>query len=315
MKYYRHLIVDFNIKKCGSAGNFVIIIFVNNFIVRLPYLIMSTIDYVFIFIGIVILLILLSGLHILKEWERGAVFTLGRFTQMKGPGIIYVYPFISKLNPIISTRIQAVSFKTESTFTKDNVPINVDAVMYFQVIDPQKSVLNVENFGVATNYSAQTTLREVLGKSSFDEILSEREKIGEAAREIIDEKTEHWGIKVSSVEIRDVIVPNALQEAMSRQASAERERRSRVTLALAEVEAAQKMVEAADQYTTNPTAFQLRWLNILYEIGLEGKGTLMMVPVQTPTAGSVEPMTVMGLDEVAKNIKQLTKASQQKQQS
>ena len=158
-------------------------------------------------------------------------------------------------------------------------------------------------------------MREVLGKSSFDEILSEREKIGEAAREIIDEKTEHWGIKVSSVEIRDVIVPNALQEAMSRQASAERERRSRVTLALAEVEAAQKMVEAADQYTTNPTAFQLRWLNILYEIGLEGKGTLMMVPVQTPTAGSVEPMTVMGLDEVAKNIKEMTRLSQQKQQS
>ena len=264
---------------------------------------MSGLDIFLIIIFLIILMILLSGLHILKEWERGATFTLGRFTQLKGPGVIYVWPLISKVAPILSTRIQVVSFKTESTFTKDNVPINVDAVMYFQIVDPQKAVLNVENYIAATNYSAQTTLREVLGKSSFDEVLSEREKIGEAAREIIDEKTEGWGIKVSSVEIRDVIVPQNLQEAMSRQASAERERRSRVTLALAEVEAAQKMVDAANQYTNNPTAFQLRWMNILYEIGLEGKGTLMMVPMTTPVAGTVSPMSVVGLNEVAKNLK------------
>ncbi len=261
-------------------------------------------DIALIIVVIIILIIFLSGLHILKEWERGAVFTLGRFSMMKGPGIIYVWPIISKVSPILSTRVQVVSFKTESTFTKDNVPINVDAVMYFQIIDPQKSVLNVENFGSATNYSAQTTLREVLGKSSFDEVLSEREKLGEEAREIIDEKTENWGIKVSAVEIRDVIVPQNLQEAMSRQASAERERRSRVTLALAEVEAAQKMVEAANQYKDDPTAFQLRWLNILYEIGLEGKGTLMMVPTFVPTAGIAgNPFTAMGMmDASGKNL-------------
>ncbi|MEM0158641.1 MAG: SPFH domain-containing protein, partial [Thermoplasmataceae archaeon] len=129
---------------------------------------------------------------------------------------------------------------------------------------------------------------------------SERDKIGESAREIIDEKTEAWGVKVSSVEIRDVIVPQNLQEAMSRQASAERERRSRVTLALAEVEAAQKMVEAANQYTNNPTAFQLRWMNILYEIGLEGKGTLMMVPANTPTVGIPPAIATLGLNDLAK---------------
>ena len=268
----------------------------------------SGVEIFLIIILFIVIIILLSGLHILKEWERGVVLTLGRFTGLKGPGIIYVTPIISRMTVVMSTRIQAVSFKTESTFTRDNVPLNVDAIMYFQIIDPQKAALNVENYATATNFSAQTTLREVLGKSLFDEILSEREKIGESAREIIDEKTEHWGIKVSSVEIRDVIVPQALQEAMSRQASAERERRSRVTLALAEVEAAQKMVEAANQYTDNPTAFQLRWLNILYEIGLEGKGTLMMVPMNTPAAG-LAPMTNMGIADSLKKTSGNTDSS------
>ena len=261
---------------------------------------MSGLEIFLIFIVIIVILILLSGLHILKEWERAPVLTLGRFSGIKGPGIIYVTPIISKIPVVISTRIQAVAFKTEATFTKDNVPINADAVMYYQVIDPQKAVLNIENFAGSTSLSAQTTLREVLGKYAFDEILSEREKIGESAREIIDEKTEHWGVKVSAVEIRDVIVPQALQEAMSRQASAERERRSRVTLALAEVEAAQKMVEAAQQYTNDPTALQLRWMNILYEIGLEGKGTLMMMPMNVITAGVTGPQ-MLGLSEFAMN--------------
>ncbi|MCL4350019.1 MAG: SPFH domain-containing protein [Candidatus Thermoplasmatota archaeon] len=255
-----------------------------------------------IFIIIVIVLILLSGLKILKEWQRAPILTLGRFAGIKGPGIIYVTPFISKIPTVISTRVQAQAFKTEATFTMDNVPVNCDSVMYYQVIDPQKAVLNIENVTNATSLSAQTTLREVIGKYSFDEILSEREKVGESAREIIDQKTEHWGIKVTAVEIRDVVVPQSLQEAMSRQASAERERRSRVTLALAEVEAAQKMVEASKMYADNPSALQLRWMNILYEIGLEGKGTLMMIPANTLTAG----VSNLGIAEFAKN--QLSKS-------
>ncbi len=257
---------------------------------------MSALEIFLIFIIVVIVLILLSGLHILREWERAPVLTLGRFAGIKGPGIIYVTPFISKIPVVMSLRIQAVAFKTDSTFTNDNVPVNCDSIMYYQVIDPQKSVLNIENFATATSLSAQTTLREIIGKYSFDEILSERERVGEGARAIIDEKTEHWGVKVSSVEIRDVVVPQSLQEAMSRQASAERERRSRVTLALAEVEAASKMVEASKMYVENPQALQLRWMNILYEIGLEGKGTLMMIPANTLTAG----VTNFGISEFAK---------------
>ncbi len=264
---------------------------------------MTGLDIFLIVILVIVLLILLSGIHILREWERAPVLTLGRFAGLKGPGVIYVWPIISKIPLKLSTRIQAVSFKTEATFTQDNVPLNTDAVMYFQVIDPQKAFLNIENYVTGTNLSAQTTLREVLGKSTFDEVLSEREKIGEAAREIIDEKTEHWGVKVSSVEIRDVIVPSQLQEAMSRQASAERERRSRVTLAIAEVEAAQKMVDAANQYKDNPVAFQLRWMNILYEIGLEGKGTLMMIPAHTPEVGAMEPLAQLGLQGISDKSK------------
>ncbi len=242
-------------------------------------------EVILILVLIIIVAVILSGIHILKEWQRAPVLTLGRYTGLKGPGLVYVTPIISKITVVLSTRIQAVAFKTESTFTQDNVPVNVDAVMYFQIIDPDKAVLNVENYAAATQLAAQTTLREVLGKSSFDEILSEREKIGEAARQIIDEKTEHWGVKVSSVEIRDVLVPQTLQDAMSRQAAAERERRSRVTLALAEVEAAGKMVDAAKQYANNPTAFQLRWMDIVYQIGLEGKGSLIMIPQNVPTVG------------------------------
>ncbi len=251
------------------------------------------------FIFFILLILLLSGIHILKEWERAVVLTLGRFAGIKGPGVIFVMPIIAKITRI-STRIQTVAFKTEASFTKDNVPVNIDAVMYFQIVDPQKSILNIENFAVGTNLAAQTTIREVVGKSSFDDVLSEREKIAVSAREIIDEKTEHWGIKVSAVEIRDVIVPQNLQDAMSRQASAERERRSRVTLALAEVEAAQKMVDAANQYKDNPIAFQLRWMNILYEIGLEGKGTLMMIPIQTLEGGqfSEKSLSTLGLKYV-----------------
>ncbi|EQB70311.1 MAG: hypothetical protein AMDU4_FER2C00247G0026 [Ferroplasma sp. Type II] len=242
-------------------------------------------EVILILVLVIIVAIILSGIHILKEWQRAPVLTLGRYTGLKGPGLVYVTPIISKITVVLSTRIQAVAFKTESTFTQDNVPVNVDAVMYFQIIDPDKAILNVENYAAATQLAAQTTLREVLGKSSFDEILSEREKVGEAARQIIDEKTEHWGVKVSSVEIRDVLVPQTLQDAMSRQAAAERERRSRVTLALAEVEAAGKMVDAAKQYANNPTAFQLRWMDIVYQIGLEGKGSLIMIPQNVPTVG------------------------------
>lgn len=262
-------------------------------------------------IAIIVLAILLSGIKILKEWERAPVLVLGRYRGLKGPGIIYIVPIISKIPFVISTRLQVTSFKTEQTFTKDNVPVVVDAVMYFQPVDLEKVVLGAENYILATQYAAQTTLREVIGQTTFDELLAEREKIGAYAREIIDNKTEAWGVKVTSVEIRDVSIPPALQEAMSRQAQAERERRARVTLALAEFEAAQKMVEAANQYVGNDRAFELRWLNIIYELGLQGKNMIILIPSNVPPAGStafMSPVGLFGIKELAemakKNVEQ-----------
>jgi regulator of protease activity HflC (stomatin/prohibitin superfamily) len=239
-------------------------------------------------IGVIVFVILalfLSGIKILKEWERAPLLTLGRFRGIRGPGLIYVPPFISKLPYVISTRLQVLTFRTEQTFTRDNVPVNVDAVMYYQPVDVKRATLNVENYNVATQLASQTTLRETIGGVSFDDLLFAREKIGASAREIIDSKTENWGVKVTAVEIRDITTPPALQEAMSRQAQAERERRARITLAEAEAQAAQKMVEAADIYSKNPRGMQLRWMNILYELGLQGRGTLMLIPTNMPTAG------------------------------
>ena len=254
-----------------------------------------------IFVVVVILAILLSGIKILKEWERAPLLTLGRYRGLRGPGVIYVPPFISKIPYVISTRLQVASFRTEQTLTRDNVPVNVDAVMYFQPVDVQKAVLNAENYSAATQLAAQTTLRETIGGVSFDDLLYEREKIGASARNIIDAKTESWGVKVTAVEIRDIAIPPTLQEAMSRQAQAERERRARVTLAEAEFQAAQKMVDAANLYSANPRAMELRWMNILYELGLQGRGTLMLVPTNMPTAGTgsvIPPYGLLGVKDI-----------------
>ncbi len=263
------------------------------------------------FIVLIVLAILFSGIRILKEWERAPLLTLGRYKGLRGPGIIYVPPFISRVPFVISTRLQVVSFKTEQTWTKDNVPVVVDSVMYFQPVDLQKVVLGAEDYRDATQLAAQTTLREVIGQATFDELLTEREKVGSIARGIIDSKTEVWGIKVTSVEIRDVGIPQVLQEAMSRQAQAERERRARVTLALAESEAAKKMVEAANQYKGNDRAFELRWMNIIYELGLQGKNTIMLLPANIPTAGPSAGMPAYGLY----GIKDLAKMAKQAAES
>jgi len=261
-------------------------------------------------VGIILLLFIIilvaSGIRVIKEWERAPVLRLGRFTGLKGPGLFYIIPFVDRIPNIVSTRVQTVPFRTEQTLTKDNVPVNVDAIMFFQAIDVNKVILNVEHYLDATTWAAQTTLREVIGKGTFDELLAEREKVGVEARNIIDEKTEHWGIKVSSVEIKDIGIPGPLQDAMSRQAQAERERRARVTLALAEYEAAQKMVDAANLYEKNMRALELRWMNILYELGLQSKGTLMLVPTNTPTAGvsmGFPPLGMVSIQDLAKQKK------------
>ena len=261
-------------------------------------------------VGVIILffviLIVASGIRVIREWERAPVLRLGRFIGMKGPGIFYIFPFVDRIPNVVSMRVQTIAFRTEQTLTKDNVPVNVDAIMFFQAVDVNKVILNVERYLDATTWAAQTTVREVIGKVSLDELLAEREKVGVEARNIIDEKTEAWGIKVGSVEIKDIGIPQSLQDAMSRQAQAERERRARVTLAMAEYEAAQKMVDAANLYEKNMRALELRWMNILYELGLQSKGTLMLVPTNTPTAGvsmGFPPLGITSIQDLTKQKK------------
>lgn len=244
------------------------------------------ITYVEIFIALVVALTFLSGIRILKEWERMPILRLGRYIGLKGPGITYLIPFIDRAPRKVSTRLDTIPFRTEQTLTKDNVPVNVDAVMYFRPVDVEKCILNVEDYFQATQWAAQTTLREVIGKIELNELLAEREKVGNHLREIIDEKTEAWGIKVISVEVKDVIIPSMLQDAMSRQAQAERERMARVTLATAELQAAEKMIEAARLYEESPHGMGLRWMNILYELGQQsGTNTIMLIPAVMPEAG------------------------------
>ena len=261
----------------------------------------------FSFIGVFVLVFILSGIRIIKEWERAPVLRLGRFIGLKGPGIIYIIPFVDRIPTIVSLRIMTIPFSSEQTLTKDNVPVNVDAVMYVKVVDPEKAILNVEDYYQASLWAAQTTLREVIGRIELQELLSHREMVGQELRKIIDEKTEEWGIKVISVEVKDVVIPQILQDAMSRQAQAERERQARVTLAKAEWEAAELMLKASKVYEKNRIALMLRWMNMLYEIGQQpGTNTLIFVPANVPEAGF--PFSILGI----KGLEKLSKEKEEK---
>jgi regulator of protease activity HflC (stomatin/prohibitin superfamily) len=234
---------------------------------------------------ILILIYLASGIKVIKEWERAPVLRLGRYTGLKGPGIFWIIPGIDKIPLVVSTRILTYSFRSEQSLTRDNVPVTIDAILFYKVVDVEKAILEVEHFQSATQWVAQTTLREVTGQVELDEVLAEREKIAHHMQEIVDEKTVTWGVKIMSVEIRDVVVPGRLQEAISRQAEAERERRARITLAQAEKEAAVGMIQAAELYAKSPGAMELRWINLLFEAATEGGATIMLIPANIPVAG------------------------------
>jgi regulator of protease activity HflC (stomatin/prohibitin superfamily) len=259
-------------------------------------------------VGFILLIWVLAGIKVIKEWERAPLLRLGRYLGLKGPGIFWYFRGFYTLPFVVSTRIQTYNFKSEQTLTKDNVSVSVDAIMYYRVLDPEKVVLEVEDYLTATQWAAQTTLREVMGKVELNELLSERDQISKHLQEIIDEKTEHWGVKVTSVEVRDVILPQVLVDVMARQAEAQRERQARVTLATAEAEASFKMVEAAKEYQTDPVAMQLRWMNLLYEAATQGKSTIILVPANVPTAGFASVLDSYGIDRLVEDAKKKTTA-------
>jgi regulator of protease activity HflC (stomatin/prohibitin superfamily) len=234
-------------------------------------------------IGIVVLLIiffailLASGVRILREYERGVIFRLGRLIAQKGPGLIFLIPFIDRMVRI-DLRTVTLTVPPQEVITKDNVTVRVTAVAYFRVIDPNRAVTEVENYLLATSQIAQTTLRSVLGKAELDSLLAERERLNVELQQIIDEQTEPWGVKVSTVEVKDVELPVEMQRAIARQAEAERERRAKIIAADGEFQAAQKLSDAADIISQNPATLQLRYLQTLLEIG-SGENTTIVFPL------------------------------------
>jgi len=236
----------------------------------------------------------LSGFRIVKEWERAPILRLGRYIGMLGPGFIHIWRGFESYQTIIDLRVNALQATSEQTMTKDNVPVDVDAIVYWKVIDPEKAILNVTDYDGMVAYVSQTSLREIIGEHELDVLIAEREKMGKRLREIIDAKTEEWGVQVISVEVRDIKIPPQLQDAMARQAQAERERRARVILASAEYQAAEQFIKAAEQYSKNRTALELRWMNILYELGISGKGNLIFVPSWMPEM-RFEPLQTLGM--------------------
>lgn len=231
-------------------------------------------------LGLLVLLVALfvsAAIQLANQWEKAVVLHLGRYKGLFGPGIFTIVPLVETVAYWIDTRIITTSFTAEKTLTKDTVPVDVEAVLFWRVVDPERAALLVEDYRAAVSWAAQTALREVIGRSLLAEMLEGREKLDLELQRIIEERAEQWGIHVSSVEIRDVLIPAELQDAMSMQAQAERERQARVILGDSERQVAEKFEEAARTYQNNPTALHLRAMNMLYE-GLKEKATLVIVP-------------------------------------
>jgi len=226
---------------------------------------------------------------IAKQWERAVVLRLGKYTGLRGPGLFWITPWVETISLYIDQRVVTTSFAAEETLTSDTVPVNVDAVLFWMVHDSEKAALEVQDYTQAVSWAAQTGLRDIIGRTSLTELLRGRERIEAELQALIDQRSNPWGVTVQSVEMRDIVIPTSLQDAMSREAQASREKSARIILGQAEVEIAHLFFEASKSYQNNPTALHLRAMNILYE-GLKEKGALMLVP-----STAVESMGLGGL--------------------
>jgi hypothetical protein len=236
------------------------------------------------------------SIKVANQWEKAVVLRLGRFQGLKGPGLFFMFPILESVTTWIDHRVMVTPFNAEKTLTKDTVPVDVDAVLFWLVWDAEKAALEVADYRAAISWAAQTALREIIGQMTLADILTGRSKMDAELQRIIDERTTPWGITVQSVEIRDVIIPPDLEDAMSRQAQAERERQARVILGESEMQIASSFAKAAESYADNPTALHLRAMNMLFE-GLKQKGALVIVPssaVETMNLGSMTGLVAMG---------------------
>jgi regulator of protease activity HflC (stomatin/prohibitin superfamily) len=233
--------------------------------------------------------LLMPAPRIAQQWERAIVLRFGRYIGLRGPGLFWIVPFVDRVSSIIDQRTIATGFAAEQTLTADTVPVNVDAVLFWMVHDAEKAALEVQDYGRAVAWAAQTALRDIIGRTTLTDLLRGRDRIETELQKLIDERSSPWGVTVSSVEMRDVVIPGALQDAMSREAQAAREKQARIILGQAELEIAESFRKAAESYLDNPTALHLRAMNMLYE-GLKEKGALMLIP-----SSAVESMGMGGL--------------------
>lgn len=257
-------------------------------------------------VSFLIAIIVSWAIKVADQWEKAVVLRLGKFHSIRGPGLFFIVPVIDTIPYWIDTRVITTTFKTEKTLTKDTVPVDVDAVLFWKVLDPQKAALDVADYQSAISWASQTALRDVIGKTMLSDMLEGREKISRELQIIIDERSEPWGVNVISVEVKDVLIPPALEDAMSMQAQAERERQARVILGDSERQVAEKFGEAARTYAGNPTALHLRAMNMLYE-GLKQNATIVVVP-----STALESMQLGGISGVAALTMELQKESQNK---
>src|ERR1035437_6299952 len=257
-------------------------------------------------VAFVIALIVTLSIKVADQWNRAVVLRLGKFQSLQGPGLFFIIPVIDVIPIWIDIRVITTSFKAEKTLTKDTVPVDVDAVLFWKVVDPKKAALDVADYYSAISWASQTALRDVIGKTLLADMLEGRDKISSLLQSIIDERTEPWGINVISVEVKDVLIPEGLEAAMSMQAQAERERQARVILGDSERQIAEMFSEASKSYSDNPTAFHLRAMNMLYE-GLKTNSTIVIVP-----STAVESMGLGGITGTVALTKVLrkTKSSQ-----
>jgi len=246
-----------------------------------------------VLVATVALAVLARAIAIVQEWERVVVLRLGKFRGIRGLGLITVNPFLEKIAKRIDTRVKTVDVPAQMSLTKDNVPITIDAVIYYRVVDPEKALLNVADYNEATSSLAQTVLRDVCGGKEFDDILAGVVRLGSEIEERLDPLTHEYGVDAKHVVLQQIKIPTHLEDAIARQAAAERERRSRVILAEAEAQSADLMIQAADKYRGNPTAMELRWMNILFEVSKEN-ATVILVPANIPTA-ALSPGDALGV--------------------
>jgi len=249
-----------------------------------------------IIIVVVVLLIVLPSLRICSEWERKVVLRLGRFTGVRGPGVFFLLPWIERTPYTVDLRTVTSNFTAEQTLTSDNVPVNVDTVIFWRVIDPARAVLQVEDYRAAVTAAAQTALRDIIGQNPLNRVLSERATLDLTMTQALDQQTEPWGVKVSSVQMRDIKIPDVLQDAMSRVAQAERERQARVILGESEVAVAQRFADAGKVYDDNPMALHLRGMNMLYEVMKTGGTATVIVPstaVESMSFGGISGITAL----------------------